>query len=33
MEIFLTVDLGTTSVKLIWWSEKGERKFRRIPFR
>jgi len=22
---FLTVDLGTTSVKLIWWSEKGEK--------
>ena len=24
-DFFLTVDLGTTSVKLIWWSEKGEK--------
>ncbi len=24
-KFFLTVDLGTTSVKLIWWSEKGEK--------
>ncbi len=24
-KFFLTVDLGTTSVKLIWWNEKGEK--------